>query len=93
MQGLAGCIGFYGRSAMVLPVIDQLQAPLLMLVAGADAHIPVEDPKQVADQAPVPVEMVVFDGMGHSFFDRTAPENAEACTQAWERILAFTAGR
>jgi carboxymethylenebutenolidase len=90
---LAGCIGFYGRSAMVLPVIDQLQAPLLMLVAGADAHIPVEDPRQVAEQATVPVDLVVFEGMGHSFFDRTAPDNADACVQAWGHITEFIAGR
>jgi carboxymethylenebutenolidase len=45
--GLAGCIGFYGRSAQPMAVIDRMTAPLLMLVAGADPHIPVEDPKQV----------------------------------------------
>lgn len=87
--GLAGCIGFYGRSAMSLPVVDQMTAPLLMLVAGADAHIPVEDPKQVADQAPVLADFVVFDDCPHSFFDRTAPKHAAACAQAWERIGAF----
>ena len=87
--GLSGCIGFYGRSAMGLPVVDRMTAPLLMLVAGADAHIPVEDPKQIADQAPVEAEFVVFDGCPHSFFDRTAPEHADACTEAWNRITGF----
>ncbi|MCW2600819.1 MAG: Dienelactone hydrolase-like enzyme [Frankiales bacterium] len=87
--GLAGCIGFYGRSATVLPVLDRMTAPLLMLVAGADANIPVEDPKQVAELAPVEVDFVVFEGMPHSFFDRTAPEHAEACVKAWNHIIAF----
>lgn len=87
--GLSGCIGFYGRSSYSLPLVDQMTAPLLMLVAGADANIPVEDPKQIADQAKVEVDFVVFDGMPHSFFDRTAPEHAEACVTAWEHIAAF----
>ncbi len=87
--GLDGCIGFYGRSSYSLPVIDSMTAPLLMLVAGADAHIPVEDPQQVADQASVAVDVVVFDGMPHSFFDRTAPEHAEACVQAWGHLTTF----
>jgi len=86
---LAGCIGFYGRSNHPLPVMEQMTAPLLMLVAGADAHIPVEDPKQIADEAPVEVDFVVFDGMPHSFFDRTAPEHAEACEKAWRHITDF----
>ncbi len=87
--GLDGCIGFYGRSVQPLAVIDRMTAPLLMLVAGADANIPVEDSKQVADQAGVEVDFVVFDGCPHSFFDRTAPEHAEACVRAWEHITGF----
>ena len=89
--GLAGCVGFYGRASMVLPVVPAMTAPLLMLVAGADAHIPVEDTRQVAEAAPVEAEFVVFDGMPHSFFDRTSPEHADACREAWERIAAFVA--
>lgn len=87
--GLAGCIGFYGRSVHPRPVLDAMRAPLLMLVAGADAHIPVEDPKQIADEAPVEVDLVVFEGMPHSFFDRTAPEHADACAKAWRHLTAF----
>jgi carboxymethylenebutenolidase len=88
---LAGCIGFYGRSAMALPVVDEMTAPLLILHAGADPNIPVEDPKQIADQASVVVDFVVFDGMPHSFFDRTAPEHADACLKAWNHIIGFVA--
>ena len=88
---LAGCIGFYGRSNHPLPVLGQMTAPLLMLVAGADANIPVEDPKQIADEAPVEVDFVVFEGMPHSFFDRTAPEHTEACDKAWRHLTDFVA--
>jgi carboxymethylenebutenolidase len=91
--GLAGCIGFYGRAAMSEPVLDRMTAPLLMLVAGADAHIPVEDPRRIADGAPVLADLVVFDGMPHSFFDRTATEHAAACEKAWQHITAFVAAQ
>jgi carboxymethylenebutenolidase len=89
--GLAGAIGFYGRAAISQPVLEQMTAPLLMLIAGADAHIPVSDPKQIADEAPVAADFVVFEGAPHSFFDRTAPEHAEACRTAWEHIVGFVA--
>lgn len=87
--GLAGCIGFYGRPAAALEVVDQLQAPLLLLVAGADANIPVESTREIADRATVETEFVVFDGAPHSFFDRTAAEHAEAADEAWTRIRSF----
>jgi carboxymethylenebutenolidase len=89
--GLAGCIGFYGRSTQAMQVVDRLTAPLLLLVAGADAHIPVEDPVALAEAAPVDCEVAVFEAMPHSFFDRTAPEHAAACDKAWGHITEFVA--
>ncbi len=91
--GLAGAIGFYGRPASAMEVADRLQAPLLMLVAGADAHIPVADGVALADaaRAHVDVEHVVFDGTPHSFFDRTFAEHAQDCDRAWQVIGDFVA--
>jgi carboxymethylenebutenolidase len=89
--GLAGCVGFYGRPVLVEGAVERMHAPVLMLHAGADANIPVEDVQQLADDAPVHAKLVVFDGMPHSFFDRTAPEHAEACTEAWGHITRFVA--
>ena len=89
--GLAGCIGFYGRPVLVEGAVEGMQAPLLMLHAGADPNIPVEDVQQLADDAPVDAELLVFDGMPHSFFDRTAADHAEACAEAWGRITSFVA--
>src|SRR5437879_10818386 len=40
--GLNGCIGFYGRPPRSLPFIDKMNAPLLVLIAGADAATPRE---------------------------------------------------
>jgi carboxymethylenebutenolidase len=94
--GLAGAIGFYGRPSTALEAADRMRAPLLMLVAGADEHIPVEDSAEVAraaEAAGVEADLVVFDEMPHSFFDRTADEHAEACADAWQRIQAFVTDR
>ena len=90
--GLAGAIGFYGRPAMVEDVLDQLEAPLLMLIAGADAATPVEEALRVADRvsaAGVECETHVYDGAPHSFFDRAYGQWAAVCADAWERMLAF----
>lgn len=90
---LAGCIGFYGRPSAVADVEDQLERPLLLLVAGADAATPVADFQALSArlaQAGREHEMVVYEGAPHSFFDRAFDDWAAACADAWERILAFT---
>ena len=88
--GLAGCIGFYGGPQRVPAEAEAaMTAPLLMLAAGADAHIPVPDVQALADRVPVDARLVVFDGAPHSFFDRTAPEHADACVRAWGEIRTF----
>jgi carboxymethylenebutenolidase len=91
--GLAGCIGFYGRPSLASEVADSMSAPLLMLVAGGDAHIPVPDMQAVADAAAarVPVRFEVFDGAPHSFFDRSFAEHQQHCERAWQVIEQFVA--
>ena len=52
--GLTGAIGFYGSVDTVGPVADQVQAPILMLLAGADHSIAPESfrrPHRRADRA------------------------------------------
>ena len=65
-----------------------MRAPLLMLAAGADKGIPVPDVEALAKAAP-DAELHVYDGMPHSFFDRTYAEHREACEDAWRQIQAF----
>lgn len=91
--GLSGAIGFYGVPSRIESYIPSMQAPLLVLVAGAD-HTPVEAFEQFdvdLNEADVPHTMVVYDGAPHSFFDRTFKEHAEACEDAWKQMLAFIA--
>ena len=91
--GLAGCVGFYGRPERVGQALEGMTAPLLMLQAGADPHIPVEEAEELAQRVPVEAQLHVFDGMPHSFFDRTAPQHAAACDEAWLLIRDFVRAR
>jgi carboxymethylenebutenolidase len=90
---LAGCVGFYGRPAMVGEAAGRAHLPTVMVIAGADAATPVEDQLAMAATmraAGADVDAVVYDGAPHSFFDRAAGEWAEACRDAWEHVLALT---
>lgn len=90
---LAGCIGFYGRPALLGDVESRLAKPILMLVAGADAATPLEDSKAFAERLRAqgtPVTIKAYEGAPHSFFDRAYQDWAEACADAWRQILTFT---
>ena len=88
---LAGCMGFYGVPSRVTDLMPMMRSPLLLLAAGAD-HTPVEAVESFAKQARgagVTVDMVVFEGAPHSFFDRTFAQHADACAEAWRQMLTF----
>ena len=98
-HSLAGAIGFYGRPG---PGADgspgptqragELGAPILGLMGGADAGIPVEQVREFESAlaaAAVEHEIVIYDGAPHSFFDRKQEEFADASADAWSRVLGF----
>ena len=88
---LAGAIGFYGRPSRVLDLIPKMEAPLLLLVAGAD-HTPQEEFQgfdRELGQAGVEHRMVVYPAAPHSFFDRSSAEHQNAANDAWRQVLAF----
>ena len=90
--GLAGAIGFYGRPAMVRDAIPTMKAPLLLMIAGADAATPQEDFvkfDQELTSAGVPHRMVVYERAPHSFFDRRFEEHKAASDDSWRQMLAF----
>jgi carboxymethylenebutenolidase len=95
--GLAGCIGFYGGQPMrrAGPAIPRMTAPLLMLLAGEDSTpaAEFEEFAKLVRARGVEVVTKTYEGAPHSFFDRTAPEHAAACEDAWHRMLDFTEGR
>jgi carboxymethylenebutenolidase len=41
-------------------------------------------------EAGIPPELVIYPGAPHSFFDRSFEEHADACADAWRRVLGFT---
>ena len=89
--GLDGAIGFYGVPARIRDAVPLMQAPLLLLVAGAD-FTPVEEFESFSQElyaAGVSNTMVVYEGAPHSFFDRTFSEHAAACEDAWRQMLNF----
>ena len=90
--GLSGCIGFYGRPARSEPYISKMKAPLLLVVAGADAATPVDVAREFERRLSterVPHEMHVYEGAPHSFFDRAFAQWKDACDDAWRRMLDF----
>jgi carboxymethylenebutenolidase len=99
-HGLAGAIGFYGRpgpsfadnSPGPLQRVNELQAPILALMGGADQGIPVEQAQEfdrALTEAGVPHEVVIYDGAPHSFFDRAYEQFQDASKDAWQRVLDF----
>jgi carboxymethylenebutenolidase len=90
--GLKGAIGFYGRPSRSETYISKMKAPLLLLLAGADAATPQEafhEFEKKLTEAKVPHEMHIYEGAPHSFFDRSFDQWKDACDDAWRRILAF----
>ena len=89
---LDGAIGFYGRPPRSEPFVSKMKAPLLMLVAGADAATPM-DVFNAFDKeltvAKVPHEVHIYEDAPHSFFDRTFEQWKNPSDDAWRRILAF----
>lgn len=105
MQGsrseVAGVVGFYGwptraeergSSPLEEARAGRLRAPVLALYGGADERITPEDAQAFAhalNAAGILQESIVYDGAPHSFFDRAMDEHAEACDDAWRRVLRF----
>ncbi|MEA2276421.1 MAG: carboxymethylenebutenolidase [Solirubrobacteraceae bacterium] len=96
---LAGVVGFYGaldgtRLGAPSPPdhTGDMRCPVLGLFGGADAGIPLERVdafERGMAAAGVEHEVVTYPGAPHSFFDRSFEEHAEACTDAWRRVLGF----
>jgi carboxymethylenebutenolidase len=98
VTGLSAAVGFYGilsdRFGVPGPIdrAGDMRRPVLGLFGGADQAIPVEDVEQF-DQgltdAGVEHEIHVYPDAPHSFFDRRFEEHAEACADAWRRMVGF----
>ena len=99
-HGLSGAIGFYGnpKRPPVGPIerVDEIECPVLGLMAGDDPGIPVEvvdEFRSALDNAGKENEIIVYAGAPHSFFDRKQEEFADASADAWRRVLDFIESR
>jgi carboxymethylenebutenolidase len=97
---LDGVIGFYGSLTerpirpSPIPGASATRCPVLGLFGGADENIPqdqIDEYDAGLDTAGVEHELVVYPGAPHSFFDRKFEEYADACEDAWRRVLSFLA--
>lgn len=100
--GFAGAIGFYGAPGPVngrpgpTQRAAELSGPILGLFGGADDGIPGSDVDAfdgALTAAGVPHELISYPGAPHSFFDVDHAEHAQACADAWRRVLEFLAAR
>jgi carboxymethylenebutenolidase len=96
---LSGVVGFYGILAGSrfgapgpLARVSEIKTPVLGLFGGEDQAIGVEQVEQfdaALGKVGVEREIHVYPGAPHSFFDRRYEEHAEACDDAWRRMLGF----
>ena len=97
-HGLAGAVGFYGRTGErngqpgPIQLASQMAAPMLALQAGDDDHITADDNaafEHALTAAGVEHEIVTYEGAPHSFFDRRQAQHQAASDDAWARVLRF----
>src|SRR3990172_9690224 len=100
--GLAGAIGFYGHPDRAFPEgatpllqrVGDMACPILGLMGGDDAGIPVDLVERYRDAltaAGVEHELVVYAGAPPPLFDRKHEKFAAESADAWERVLGFIA--
>ena len=91
---VGACVVFYGIHPKVEPDFDALRAPVLGLYAERDQMVPPEAVRALEEKLRAhgkQVEMHIYPGTDHAFFNDTRPEvfNADAAADAWRRTLAF----
>jgi carboxymethylenebutenolidase len=100
-ESVDGAIAFYGPPTRAeegeLSPVGEAQAglvrvPVLGLYGGADRGIPASDVEaydRALEAAGIEHRIVVYPDAPHSFFDRKMTEHADACRDAWARVLGF----
>jgi carboxymethylenebutenolidase len=97
--GLDREVGFYaaldGSRFGIAGPLDraaEIRGPLLGLFGGADQVITADQIEEFDSRlttAGVEHDIHVYPGAPHSFFDRSYEEFADACEDAWRRVLSF----
>jgi carboxymethylenebutenolidase len=99
-EAVDGVIAFYGppteAGGSPSPIEEAreglVRAPVLGLYGGADRGIPSSDVEaydRALTDAGIEHRLHTYPGAPHSFFDRKMSEHADACRDAWARVLGF----
>ncbi len=91
---VGACVDFYGIHPNVQPNLERLQAPVLGFFAENDGFVtPEVAHKLEADlqAAGKQVEMTIFEGADHAFFNDTRHQvyHATYAAQCWDRMVVF----
>ncbi|PPI06389.1 dienelactone hydrolase family protein [Rathayibacter sp. AY1D2] len=88
---LAAAVPFYGHVIASAEELGALQVPVLAFLGDQDAPLVEQVPRLREATEGKDVEVVVYPGAGHAFFNDANEQTyqAEAATDAWPRALAF----
>src|SRR5262245_7460535 len=91
---VGACVVFYGIHPNVKPDLANLQAQVLGIYAERDAYVPpsaVHELEAQLKQHGKSVEMHIYPGMDHGFFNDTRPDvyNEAAANDAWRRTVTL----
>ena len=93
-QNIGACVVFYGIHPNVKPDLPNLNAPVLGIFGEKDKSVPpeaVHELERKIKDVGKQVEMKIYPGADHAFFNDTRPEvyKAEAAADAWQRTIEF----
>lgn len=91
-KNVGAAVSFYGGFKQVAPKWEDLQAPILLIYGENDKGVPPESGRQLEQKLRAlgkDVELVVYPGADHAFFNDTRPavHHPEAAADAWKRTL------
>src|SRR5258705_7367699 len=91
---VGACVVFYGGHPNVKPDLPNLQAPVLGIFAERDGFVTpavVRELEQKLKELGKSVEVHIYPGTDHAFFNDTRPAiyNADAAADAWRRTIEF----
>jgi len=93
-SNIGACVVFYGGHPNVKPDLPNLHAPVLGLYGERDRSVTpaaVRELERKLKELGKQIEVVIYPGAEHAFFNETRPEvyNAEAAADAWQRTIKF----
>jgi len=93
-ENVGACVNYYGIHPDVKPNLATLQAPVLGFFAEKDSSVPPVAARQLETDlkaAGKKVEIHIYEGADHAFFNNTRPEvfNAVYAQDSWTKMLTF----